>query len=303
MDTEQPDTGSEASIEDRLSAVFAPEAAEEAPVETPVVEETTEETPVETVEETAEGEWIDVEDDSGKAHKVPAALKDAFERRADYTRKTQAAANLSNAAQDRLFYAEAREQFQGAVSKHVEHLAELRATLKQYENVDSSQLDMQTAWAIRDKRDEIRRQLEAGERQLAQANSQLQALADQHAEKQWKLAVDGAVQRIGSYTPGEDAAMLKLVQSLGFSERELKTRFADSRFLQMAHKAAKWDVLQAQKPKAQEAAKSAPPVLKPGASKGANVVAEQKYRDQRAQLKKSGSVNDAAALFLMKGRK
>jgi hypothetical protein len=97
--------------------------------------------------------------------------------------------------------------------------------------------------------------------------------------------------------------MLKLVQSLGFSERELKTRFADSRFLQMAHKAAKWDVLQAQKPKAQEAAKSAPPVLKPGASKGANVVAEQKYRDQRAQLKKSGSVNDAAALFLMKGRK
>lgn len=302
MDNEQP-AGSE-SIESRLSAVLAPEAAPAEETRTPVAEDEATNViedsgePAEQSESPAD-DWIEVQDDAGNPHKIPSALKDAFERRADYTRKTMAASQLTKAAEDRMQYMEAREQFSKAVSQHVAQLEGMRSQLKQLEATDTSQWDIQSALQLRDRRDDLRRQVDQGDQQMRQAEGSLQGLAQQHSAKQWQMAVEGAIQRIGAYTPGEDAAMLKLVNNLGFSENELKGRFADARFLTMAHKAAKWDTLQAAKPK--EAANKAPPVLKPGASKGANVAAEQKYRDSRAQLKKSGSLQDAAKLFLMKG--
>lgn len=301
MDTDNPD-GPETSIEERLIASFEPEAAEveaDEPVET--APETTEDEEQDPVEEPTD-DLIDVEDDDGATHKVPAKLKDAFLRRADYTRKTQQAANLAEVAQDRLQYAEAREQFQQQILGEVAEIRAMQGQLKQLEALDLGTLyasDPGTALRVRDQRDDLRRQIQERESTVGNKARQWEGITQQHFSNQWKAAVDGAKARIGTFTPGEDAAMQKQAEAVGFTEKELKGRFADPRVLHLIYKAAKWDTLQANKGKAVETAKSAPPVLKPGAL-NANATAS-KEKALRAQFKKSGDYRDAAKLLLLKG--
>lgn len=304
MDTDNPE-GPEASIEDRLLATLEPEAAQEpAQVEqTPEVEEPTEESEAE-VEQPEEADFAEVQDEEGRTHKVPAALKDQFLMRADYTRKTMEAANLAKAAQDRIHFAEAREQITAAVVQDIAEVKALELQLKQFEGMDIASLyqsDPGTALRLRDQRDELRRQIAEKQQAIGTKARSLQEGQQQHFAKQWQMAVEGVKQRIGQYTPGEDAAMLKQVQALGFTEEEMRGRYADPRILHAIYKAAKWDTLQANKGKAVKSAESAPPVVKPGASKGPGVAADQKYRQTRESLKKSGSVHDAARLFMLRG--
>ena len=107
---------------------------------------------------------------------------------------------------------------------------------------------------------------------------------------------------IGDISAADNAAMLRTVESLGITPQEFKSRFADPRIIAAVHKAAKWDSLQASKPNAVKTANLAPPVVKPGASKGPSQAADKRYQDTRQSLKKSGSVEDAAKLFLLRGR-
>ncbi len=304
MDTDNPE-GPEASIEDRLIAALEPEAAQEpAQVEqTPEVEDSAEEAEAE-ADQPEEADFAEVQDEEGRTHKVPAALKDQFLMRADYTRKTMEAANLAKAAQDRIHFAEAREQITAAVVQDIAEVKALELQLKQFEGMDIASLyqsDPGTALRLRDQRDELRRQIAEKQQAIGTKARTLQEGQQQHFAKQWQMAVEGVKQRIGQYTPGEDAAMLKQVQALGFTEEEMKGRYADPRILHAIYKAAKWDTLQANKGKAVKSAESAPPVVKPGASKGPGVAADQKYRQTRESLKKSGSVHDAARLFMLRG--
>lgn len=293
MDTEQPLADSDAGIHERLTAAFAPEGPEETQREEAV--ETQEIATEEVVDDS-----VDFVDDDGQSYKIPKALEGKIHLRSDYTRKTTEAANLAKVAQDRIQYAEVREQFSEAISQKAAEVHSLKTEMKRLREMDVSQLDPSMMWRINQQCELLREQITEGERQIQGGRAQLQSIAQQHSERQWQLAVEGAKQRIGQFTPGEDSAMRKQVETLGFSENELKGRFADPRFLQLVHKAAKWDALQATKGKSLEAVKSAPPVLKPGASKPGAAQA-QNYQDARAKLRKTGDVRDAAKLFLMRG--
>ncbi len=310
MTTEQSQD-SDASIQSRLEAAFAPEVAPETPAEpaevqaddTQVVDEIDSDVEDAPVEEPA-SDLVEVEAEDGTAHKVPAALKDAFLRQADYTRKTQHAATLVQTAEDRIQYAEAREQFHAAVVGEIGELRAMQQRLKEFDGIDTAALyssDPGTAMRIRDQREDLRRAIAEREQGIGTKAQQLQAMQQAHFDKQWSLAVEGVKKAIGHYTPGEDAAMLKQVEVLGLTLKEVKGRFADPRILHALYKAAKYDAIQARKGQAVQTAQAAPPVVKPGASKGPGVAAEQKYRDARAALKKSGSVDAAARLFLMRG--
>ena len=67
------------------------------------------------------------------------------------------------------------------------------------------------------------------------------------------------------------------------------------------YKAAKWDALQAGKKAAVEKVSKAPPVVKPGANQGQRATSEQKYKQARQSLKKTGSVQDAVRAFMLRG--
>ena len=297
MDTDNPD-GPDTSVEERLSAFYTPEAAEEA-VETQEPEQ-------EATEEVVEDESQDEVTEDATEEPEKNEPNDPAHLRALVTRKTMEAATGAKAAHDRLQYAEAREQFASQLVVEIAEVKSLEAQLKQYEGIDLGQLyatDPGSALRLRDQRDDLRRQVEQKQSALAQKGRQLDHVQKQHYEQQWKFAVDGAKQRIGQFTPGEDMAMLKQVQELGFTEEEIRGRYADPRILHALYKAAKWDTLQAGKGKAVAAVQKAPPVVKPGASKGPGVAAEQQYKKAREQFKRSGSMADGARLLMLRGIK
>lgn len=306
MSTEQSDTDSGDSIESRLNAVFAadetdtPEvAAEDTPA--PVETETTETD--EQVEPESEEDTIEWQADDGTPVKVPAVLKEALLRQQDYTKKTQIVAELHKQAEDKLQYAQAREQLTTAVMDEVTELRGLQAQLKTYEGADWAAIyDANPGQALRAQQQmrQIEQQIQAKKGEIQAKAQHLQAAEAKHTEFQWSKAEAGALQMIGKITPQENLAMLQTLKGLAISDTEFKQRFADPRIIAAVYKAAKWDALQASKPAAVQSASKAPPVVKPGASKGPGVAAEQRYRDTRQSLRKSGSVDDAAKLMLLR---
>jgi hypothetical protein len=300
----------EASVESRLEAFFSPKA--EAPVEEkPEIEAQQEEQTVEDepTEEAAEGETpaedsglVEIEYEDGKTAKVPPELKEAHLRWKDYSQKTAQVSQLAKSAEDRLQFAEAREQAFGAVMQEVAEYKALQSQRAQFDNVDWGALynaDLGQAVKLRDQRDQLDKQLATMAQTIQSKTANIQQIQSQHYSKQWELAVSGAKQALGSYSQADDMAAAQWAQTRHFTEAELKGRFADARVLEAIHKAAKWDALQAGKPGAVAKAQAAPPVVKPGGSKGASVAAQSKYKDARQQLKRSGSVQDAARLFKM----
>ena len=301
MDTEQPAPESEVSIESRLAAVFeapaadTPEAATDAPSENVEGEAESEEQ----VEET-----IDFEADDGSVIKLPAAAKEAVLRQSDYTKKTQALANLQAQATDRLQYAEAREQLAAAVIQDVADLRALQGELQKFQSADWASLyDANPGQALRFQQQmrDLEKQVNEKQGTIQQKAAHISKATAEHARFQWEKAEQGARELIGNITPQENIAMAQTIRGLGISEQEFKTRFADPRIIAAVHKAAKWDALQAGKPKAMETAKGAPPVVKPGASTG-NQSAATKDKALRARLAKSGDLKDAAALLYTRMR-
>jgi hypothetical protein len=308
MSTDNP-AESEVSIESRLSAVFGADEAEQSEVAAEEPEQVTEDDATAEVqaepEEAAPAEDIfEYEADDGTVLKLPAAVKEGVLRQQDYTKKAMQVAEMRKQAEDRLQFAEAREQITTAVLGEVTELRSLEAELKQYQNADWAALyDANPGQALRFQ--QTMRDLEnkvATKKQEIQGKAQhLQQAAEKHNANQWQMAEQAARGMIGTITAAENQAMARTVEALGITPQEFKSRFADPRIIALTHKAAKWDALQAGKPKAVEAANKAPPVVKPGVSKGPGVASEQKYRDTRAALRKSGSVQDAAKLFLLRG--
>lgn len=305
MSTDTPQPESEVSIESRLSAVFGTEEAElpeAAPAES--AQETTDEPTTEVAQEEVQEDSFEFEADDGTTLKLPAAVEKAVLRQKDYTQKTMQLAELQKQAQDRLQYAEAREQLSAAVMDDVTQLRSIEAQLKQYQDADWPALyEANPGQALRFQ--QVMRDLEkqAGQKQQ-EINAKVQHVQQataKHNQFQWETAEKGARQMIGDISAADNAAMLRTVESLGITPQEFKSRFADPRIIAMTHKAAKWDALQASKPNAVKTANLAPPVVKPGASKGPSAAAEQKYRDARAKFGKTGAVQDAAKLFLLRG--
>lgn len=269
---EQPDSGSPASVEDRIGALFDEQDAPATPEVAVADAESDTEQDSETDAEDGDGaqpsaELIEVQDDDGNTYQVPAKLKDAFERRQDYTRKTQHTATLTKAAEDRLHFAEAKEQVLGAIAQDFASLHEKQARLAQLNGLDLGALynaDPGQVFSIQKQIRELEREIGEGQRTVQGKAQHIQQAMQQHRERQWALAVEGAKQALGAIPQEDDVAMHVQVRKLGFEESELKGRFADARFLQLVHKAAKWDALQSNKSAALKSVSGAAPVLKPG---------------------------------------
>jgi hypothetical protein len=305
MSTDTPQAESEVSIESRLSAAFAAdetESPEAAPVES--APEASEEPTTEVETEEVPEDVFEFEADDGTTLKLPAAVEKAVLRQRDYTQKTMQLAELQKQAHDRLQYAEAREQLSAAVMEDVTQLRSIESQLKQYQDADWPALyEANPGQALRFQQvmRDLEKQITQKQHEINAKVQHVQQATQKHNQFQWEAAEKGARQMIGEISAADNAAMLRTVESLGITPKEFKERFADPRIIAAVHKAAKWDSLQSSKPQAVKTANQAPPVVKPGASKGPGAASQQKYKDVRSSLKKSGSVEDAARLFLLRG--
>ena len=192
------------------------------------------------------------------------------------------------------------------VAEDVTQLRSIESQLKQYQDADWPALyEANPGQALRFQQvmRDLEKQVSQKQQEINAKVQHVQQATQKHHQFQWEAAEKGARQMIGDISAADNAAMLRTVESLGITPQEFKSRFADPRIIAMTHKAAKWDALQAGKSKAVQAANQAPPVVKPGASKGPGAASEQKYKDVRASLRKSGSLQDAAKLMLLRGLK
>jgi len=105
---------------------------------------------------------------------------------------------------------------------------------------------------------------------------------------------------IPDFSDADKATKLKsdLVQfgsKVGYSPEEI-SQVSDSRAINTLHKAMLYDQIMAGKTKVDAKVKKAKPLIKAGAKKPTNTAASQ-ARQQRAKLKKSGSMKDAAEML------
>lgn len=299
---------SQDSPESRLATLFgAPEAA-------PQVEETTEPTPEpETQEQVAQTEdqpeaADDSEDfeDEGAVYKVPRELKakltewkDGYLRRDHFTKKTQEVADIARQALAMAETIQVRQSFESETQKEREELAQIQGTLNQYKQVDWQNLDVDTYIKLKGQRDvlkeradEINGVLQGKQREVESRINEARNKALQEGHKYLQKVIPNF---------GKDHAEVafKAAQEIGYTEPELKNAL-DARFLALSWKAAQYDKLQSGKSAAVASVQKAPPVVKPGATQP---VADRKFKDTRASLKKTGSLSDAAKVFLMRGLK
>jgi hypothetical protein len=85
-------------------------------------------------------------------------------------------------------------------------------------------------------------------------------------------------------------------KTLGFTEEELSQVY-DSRHVLTLHKAMMYDKLQKSKPAITKKVNEAPRMLRAGTSGGNKQSDAQKLTQQQSQLRNSGKIRDAAALF------
>ena len=147
------------------------------------------------------------------------------------------------------------------------------------------------------------------EKQLAQVRAEQQRIAEQQrAEQQERLReyVSEQAKRVAEAIPGyadpEKGAVVRnelrkyAMENVGFSEQEVAQAY-DARAVTLLWKAMQYDKLQAQKPQVTKQVREAPQMLRPGTAAQQKSTADVELKKARAQLKKSGRVADAAALF------
>jgi hypothetical protein len=302
MDTEQP-TGSGPSIESRMATVFgatepAPEVAPEqqtAPV--PEAAETSAEVP-------PEDDFEDFDVD-GANYRLPKELKakvsewkDHALLREDYTRKTQVLAEAQRHVAATAEALQARQQFEESVSAERAELNRVKADIARYKDVDWASLDI-------DAHLKLRTQLEQLKDRSKELDSELNTKAGQFAQwsegKKREIIQNGKkflASAIKGWGPETVKSIASAAQSVGYTQAEIDS-VLDVRFVQLAHKAAEYDKLMSGKQVALATAQKAPPVIKPGASQGQNAAVNQRFKETRQSLRKSGSVDDAARLIQM----
>lgn len=247
-----------AAIDDLMSVFDAPaeEVEPTAPTDETPAAEVTPDQPV------ADEEEVELD---GETFKVPKKLAEAVLRQKDYTQKTQEVAERRRSIEDREQYVEAREQLMQQSFQEAAKLQALQEKAAQFQAVDWNTLmeqDPQRAMQLSFARQQLQTELAEKQQVLQRPVANANGARNKHAETQIELGRAELQRRVGTLTAADRQKTWEQGVSLGFSEAELQ-RIPDPRVMHAIYKAAKWDALQADKPKAMQKVAEAPKVIKP----------------------------------------
>lgn len=222
----------------------------------------------------------------------------------DYTQKTQALAEKSREADERLQRLALVEQMQPHLQVHLAQVKALESQMQPYQNVDWVALaqDPQLYAQHQAHFMTLQRAYNGAVQQLQQTQGQVQQhlgaiqqqrLAQEAANlpnviPEWK---DPAKQEAGK------ADLLKYFTSQGISAQEANAELNTAMKVAVAWKAMQWDRLQKSKSDTSKTLRKAPPVTVPGAAQSSTAKAD-KDKQLQARLKKTGSREDAMAVLL-----
>lgn len=307
MEAEQSPVDSEAALLDRFSAILSPQEAPAAePAEQPEVvaeqPETEEEAPTDEVAEAKPEDdgFVELELEDGETVRVPQKLKDGYLRQSDYTKKTQEAAILQRQAQSVIEQQGLVAKFQEETREDQRELARIEAEIERYKSVEWQNLDTDTFIRTKHYLETLKEQRNEKEAAIKGKAESTQAEFQKFKQEQTSNAYTYLARHVKEWTPDSpvEREVTSFAQSAGITPEILAevVRFYPA-FGVFVHKAAQFDKLQSTKTDAVKKVQSAPPVVKPGAVTTSNAAQEQRYKRDRAELKKTGSTDALARLF------
>lgn len=310
----------EPSVEDRLAAFFTsapkkapvspPEGQQAQPAEEPVVSQDAAEQPVEAAPETEEEVseappegFVELEH-LGNKYFVPPDLKQAFEaNRAQATRATMELSNVRKAVEVEKLALQATEAFSSTVKGLVAEATKLQSYKEQAKKLDWSALSL-------DQKVDLDRELRAIDEKLGAIGNEIAVRQAHHQQGMGNLVLQAVAHTenyMASRVPGWDNEKGKQLHQYGLSrgipvEKLTTGWFADPEATLIMWESQQWRNLQGSKPSVQNKASAAPPVIRPGSNAVQKSVASSNYQKARASLKKTGSLEDAARVMLMRKR-
>lgn len=325
-----PDSGvaPQASLDERVMAILGNQDNADADEQQPATTEAAPEKPQDAPQvEQAQTDELTADDLPDEQADAPSQAGDEFEivhngqprklsredtirlaqQGFDYTQKTQALADQARAVSERLSRLEEVEKVTDFLAQDLAVVKAYETQVKRFEGIDWVKLATDDPLEY----PKVRAQYDT----LLQG---YQASAMQYQQKQQAVATQ--LQRIRADMLQQEAALLpKLVpawsdqtkfaaaqkdisdyiRSNGIDPAAVSGRYLDTAFaMATAWKAAQYDKLQKAKTEKVKQLRTAPPVVKPGASQPASTSKDEADRKQRDRLRRTGSLEDAASLLL-----
>ena len=237
----------------------------------------------------------------GKTHEVDESeLLAGYQRQADYTRKTQ-----SLSEERKSFDAE-----KAAIAAERQHYAQQLAGLIQQIKTEASQEPDWTKLAEENPAEYVRQKAGWDLRQAklhAAAYQHQQILQRQQEDMQkaqreyLRKEQDRLVEALPDWkdpvkAQAEKTGIVSYLKDTGFSDDEI-SGLADHRAVVIARKAMLYDALMSKRPEVEKKVAEAPKMQKSGVSPTRGQRAQEQRAAKLQQLRKSGRVEDAAAIF------
>ena len=229
-------------------------------------------------------------------------LVDGYQKGLDYTKKSQSVAEQRKAVEAERVAIEQAKQARDAYAQRLSLIEDFLGKQNDGEDLAALKEVDPIGYAVK-----VAERTER-EKQLAMVQAEKQRIAHQQvSERQAELqqAIAREAQRVAEVIPeyadaqkGAEVkkAIREFAKSIGYSDQELSQVY-DSKAVQVLWMAAQFQKLQSQKPQVTKKLNEAPKMLRPGVAANQKNAADENVKKAHSQLRRSGKVSDAAALF------
>jgi len=229
-------------------------------------------------------------------------LVDGYQKGLDYTKKSQSVAEQRKAVEAERAAIEQAKQARDAYSQRLNLIEEFLSKQNEGEDLNALKEVDPIGYAVkvaeRTEREKQLAMVQAEQQRIAQ-----QRFAEQQAQLQQRLQQEArrVAEVIPEYGDEKKSNEVKkqirdFAKEVGFTDQELAQAY-DSRQVQVLWMAAQYAKLQKQKPEVTKKVQDAPKMLRPGVAANQKNAADENVKKAHSQLRKSGKVSDAAALF------
>ncbi len=300
-----------ANSEEQLAGEQQAEQTEAQEAEPQQEAEATDEAEEVVEEEAEEQEETEVEEEEQpQTFKVKAAgeekdvtldeLIKGYQLGADYTKKTTEVAEQRKAVEAERKAIEEAKYARDTYAQRLQAIEEFIVSQTPNEDLNALKENDPIGYAVKvaelSERKEQLAAIRAEQDRIAQLQQSETARAMQERVAQEAQKLTQVLPEFSDPAKGENlrSEIRNYGKSLGFTDVELSNVY-DSRHVVTLHKAMMYDKLQKSKPAVTKKVSEAPKMLKAGSSTGSNNT--ETIKKQKAQLRNSGRVRDAAALF------
>lgn len=248
-------------------------------------------------EEESESPLYTVKVDGKEIEVTLDELTSGYTRQSDYSKKTGELANQRRAMQQQADAIQQERSYYSQVLGNARSNAE--AQLEEYKNIDWDALRQEDSLLFMQRRDEMR-DLEKSIEDNGKEQQKLAAQAQQYQVQKFNHDVEeGRKQLLGIMPDWNDKTSKEVREfglGMGFSSEEL-SGITDHRSMAVLRKAMLYDNIQNSQPAKKKVKAGTPKYVKSGVSKTKSDVSAKKRSDKQKQLRKSGSVDDAASMI------